>query len=219
MKRLPYPLNILNAIYGHNPSYYEKYKKLGTEKLDGIFSYIVSQPYFSKQNKEIFDLYYRQGHTMKEIEEITGLSKQSITVKTDTVLQKIRNYPRLTEFLNDYPPVRAVWKNEVPNDGNTPIENCEFSPLTYNALKRYGIGTLGDLMTYTAQEICLIRCIGAEGLAAIKEALSSIGCKTTDYDEVLLTVTAIHGRNKCKISTENKTENKYAKRERKEECM
>lgn len=61
------------------------------------------------------------------------------------------------------------------NNLKYPIEVFNFTPRTYNALKRAGINTLNDILLLTKDEILKIRYIGLVNYNEIKEKIHLIG--------------------------------------------
>ena len=61
------------------------------------------------------------------------------------------------------------------NNLKYPIEVFNFTPRTYNALKRAGINTLNDILLLTKDEILKIRYIGLVNYNEIKKKIHLIG--------------------------------------------
>jgi hypothetical protein len=191
----PYPFNVLKIICkasaygnGYDIPDYEKYEKLGSEKLDGIFDYILSQPYINDRERLIFNLRFRQGMSYKKIGEHLDISPHRVSQIAEYLLcARIKKYPRLKDFLEDSPAARKIWRYETDNDINSPLENFPLPTCTRSALKGYPafFRTLGDLLNYSADEILSLSGVGINGLASIRDAIASIGGKVADYDEIL----------------------------------
>jgi hypothetical protein len=59
--------------------------------------------------------------------------------------------------------------------GNIPIEELEIGVRAYNALKRKGIDTIGDVAQKTAKELSFIPTLGAATIKEIEEELAKFG--------------------------------------------
>jgi DNA-directed RNA polymerase subunit alpha len=56
-----------------------------------------------------------------------------------------------------------------------PIEEMDFSVRSYNCLKREGIGTVGDLIQRTEQDLLDIRNFGQKSIDEVKMKLAAMG--------------------------------------------
>lgn len=65
----------------------------------------------------------------------------------------------------------------------TPIDNCNFSPRTMNALWVAEIKTIGDLINFPPSELLKFRNFGKKGLQEIKEWLAEHKLAFAQYDE------------------------------------
>jgi DNA-directed RNA polymerase subunit alpha len=56
-----------------------------------------------------------------------------------------------------------------------PIEELDFSVRSYNCLKREGVGTVGDLVQRTEQDLLDIRNFGQKSIDEVKAKLAEMG--------------------------------------------
>ncbi len=66
---------------------------------------------------------------------------------------------------------------------NNPIHELEFSVRVYNALSQEKIETIGDLVTFTEQELLRLPNFGRLSLKEVNRALAGIGLKLTSQKD------------------------------------
>lgn len=62
-----------------------------------------------------------------------------------------------------------------------PIEDMDLSVRSYNCLKREGIGSVGELVTKTEQDLLDIRNFGQKSIEEVKQKLAEVGLSLADY--------------------------------------
>jgi len=96
---------------------------------------------------------------------------------TDEDLKQIRNFGRKSlEEVNNFKSTYEQMMKEKngQTSESTPIESINFSPRTYNCIKRGGINTLEELMNTTDEELMRFRNLSRKSLLEVNNFKSTL---------------------------------------------
>jgi DNA-directed RNA polymerase subunit alpha len=143
---------------------------IGIIPVDSIFSPILKVNYLVEDTRvgqrTDFDRLILEVHTDGSINPYEAISEAA------AILQR-----KLSLFTNLQPPT----KNEIPVGGSesqvldTPIEDLQLSVRSLNCLKRAGIRSVGELLTYSEEDIMKLKNFGQKSLDEIKDKLAERG--------------------------------------------
>lgn len=160
----------------------EKNKKpnqsVDTIFIDSFFSPITKVSYnvesaslsqFSNYDKLILEIF-----TNKSILPDEALSKSAnILIKYLKVITKFS--PEDSESIGELISEEEREKSEKAKILDKTIEELDFSVRSYNCLKKSGINTLRDLISYSPEEVIKIKNLGKKSLDEIKEKINKYG--------------------------------------------
>jgi len=160
----------------------EKNKKpnqsVDTIFIDSFFSPITKVSYnvesaslsqFSNYDKLILEIF-----TNKSILPDEALSKSAnILIKYLKVITKFS--PEDIESIGELISEEEREKSEKAKILDKTIEELDFSVRSYNCLKKSGINTLRDLISYSPEEVIKIKNLGKKSLDEIKEKINKYG--------------------------------------------
>jgi len=178
------------------------------EDIEEVMEYIFARLRRSSRKSRILGStfiqeYYRYDTKMKEIAEEFGLTRSCVSLYINNTMEAIgkcliyRDMIRLGIAYNMSRGFRSARKegydigykhgyaagqhltienNKVDRD--SPIEDCDFTVRTYNALKRAGIETVDDVLSAGDERLMKIRNLGKKCLDEIHEFID--GYKTED---------------------------------------
>ena len=140
---------------------------IGIIPVDSIFSPIMKVNYLVEDTRvgqrTDFDRLILEVHTDGSINPYEAISEAA------AILQR-----KLSLFTNLQPPT----KSEAPVAGgesqvlDTPIEDLQLSVRSLNCLKRAGIRSVGELLTYSEEDIMKLKNFGQKSLDEIKDKLA-----------------------------------------------
>lgn len=160
----------------------EKNKKpnqsVDTIFIDSFFSPITKVSYnvesaslsqFSNYDKLILEIF-----TNKSILPDEALSKSAnILIKYLKVITKFS--PEDIESIGELISEEEREKSEKAKILDKTIEELDFSVRSYNCLKKSGVNTLRDLISYSPEEVIKIKNLGKKSLDEIKEKINKYG--------------------------------------------
>jgi DNA-directed RNA polymerase subunit alpha len=139
---------------------------IGIIPIDSIFSPIIKANYTVEDTRvgqrTDFDRLILEVHTDGSLMPYEAISEAAL------ILQK-----RLSLFTSLEPPsqTEATAGSPAPELLETPIEDLQLSVRSLNCLKRGGIRTIGELLTYSEDDIMKLKNFGQKSLDEIKEKL------------------------------------------------
>jgi DNA-directed RNA polymerase subunit alpha len=129
------------------------------------------------------------------VEQMTNYDKLILDVETDgslTPAQALSSagetlkvlFEQFAEFEQSGPGGIVVSPEEafeaLSPDLQLPVEDLDLSVRSYNCLKREGIGTVGELVQKTEQDLLEIRNFGGKSIDEVKEKLAELGLGLSD---------------------------------------
>lgn len=142
-------------------------QSIGVIPIDSIFSPILKVHYEVQDTrvgqKTDFDRLVMEVHTDGSLRAYEAVSKAA------HLLQE-----KLALFSDLQPPVPGAKEAEAPGGEHldTPIEDLKLSVRSLNCLKRAGILTVGELLTYSEEDVMKLKNFGQKSLDEIKEKLA-----------------------------------------------
>jgi DNA-directed RNA polymerase subunit alpha len=129
---------------------------------------------------------YTVDHT--RVEQMTNYDKLVLDVETNGAITPKeamaaagRTLVELLGLVAELSEAQALTLGPAPEDAARasdmalPIEEMDFSVRSYNCLKREGIGTVGDLVQRTEQDLLDIRNFGQKSIDEVKQKLAEMG--------------------------------------------
>jgi DNA-directed RNA polymerase subunit alpha len=145
---------------------------IGYIKVDSIFSPIVQVNYYTelerKGEKVAFEKLYLEIWTDGSITPKEALSKALYIIK-DYNDKLLSEYAVSEDFLK----INSSKTNT--NVNNLTLKDLNLSSRALNALKRIGINTLEELLSYSEDDLLTVRNLGGKSLEEIKEKLKELG--------------------------------------------
>lgn len=148
-------------------------RALGTIAVDSIFTPILNVNYKVESmrvgNALDFDRLIVDVHTDGSIRPDEAMATASNVL--------IKHFECILALSNNV--ASLVMKSDDENGANSAlditIDELELSVRSYNSLKRAGVGTVGDLVQKTEDEMMRIRNLGLKSFVEIKDKLNSLG--------------------------------------------
>jgi DNA-directed RNA polymerase subunit alpha len=129
---------------------------------------------------------YTVDHT--RVEQMTNYDKLVLDVETNGAITPKeamaaagRTLVELLGLVAELSEAQALTLGPAPEDAARasdmalPIEEMDFSVRSYNCLKREGVGTVGDLVQRTEQDLLDIRNFGQKSIDEVKQKLAEMG--------------------------------------------
>lgn len=170
-RNLNYPENIIEDIFG-TTQITSMLKDTIEERIELTFKEYDKK--FSEAEKEILKLYYKDSKTVREIANIYNFSHARAAKIRATALKKLKVFGRknIIDYYTLKDEIESV-KNNVDILFEKDISELGItSTQTYNALRKEGINTIGDLCNYSRNDIRSILRVGKKGEERINAALS-----------------------------------------------
>lgn len=145
---------------------------IGYINIDSIFSPIMQVNYYTeperKGEKVAFEKLYLEIWTDGSITPKEALSKALYIIK-DYNDKLLREYSVVDDFS------KVTSPKTTANVSNLTLKDLNLSSRALNALKRIGINTLDELLSYSEDDLLTVRNLGGKSLEEIKEKLKELG--------------------------------------------
>ncbi len=164
---------------------YSKYE-IGYIPIDSLYTPVKRVIYHVEEKPEQID------ELMIEIETNGAIkAKESLALASKVLVDYFNVFVELSTKAKEYEFIAEEEEEPVSKKSDTKIEQLDLSVRLYNALKRYGITTVGELLEKSEQEIMRSRGLGSKSFKELKEKLAEHGLsfdqslskrKSIDYD-------------------------------------
>lgn len=184
MDRLYWPYNLIRDLIGDD---WNKSLELDIDEVRASVDYVLVHNCPDKRYRDLIYIHYRDGVTLQSIGDQTGTSKQNISELLHTALRHIQKslddnmlvygitlYVAKLRYQIEHPTTTlTICKN---TDGKAlPIEKLGLMPRAYNALKRNGANTVGDVLKLTRYEFDNLKGLGAGSRKIVIMSLENHG--------------------------------------------
>ena len=159
---------------------------LTQDQIDGLEWAIGSLK--EKRASDIILGHYRDGKTYAELAKELGISSSRVAQIRISAIRKLRHPSKSQAILRGY----KAWVACKEQSETILVGEIKAKPITersidalalsvrpYNALRRAGIDTIGDLVKYSLEELMYIRNIGTLGIKEIVENVDRLGLEFT----------------------------------------
>ena len=148
---------------------YSKYE-VGVIPIDALYTPVKRVIYHVEEKPEQID------ELVLEIETNGAIKvKEALALASKILVDYFEVFVELSTKAKDYEFIIDEDEEPTSKKSETKIEQLDLSVRLYNALKRYGITTIGELLEKSEQEIMRSRGLGTKSFRELKEKLAEHG--------------------------------------------